>query len=132
MKLIREYRTGKLNTKVYGLEGIRDESSATEYLLRIAALENLHAEYIALRDPEHSADEGNGSRQFAPDVSAPEIREALAACACARLYLAAKYKRAYAGIGIDRHSAEVSITMYAKQREHMEELTAEIAGLTVG
>ena len=131
MKMIREYRTGKLNTRVYELENSRDESSAVDYLFRIAALDNLHAEYIALRDPEHSADEGSGSRQFSPDASAAEIREALAACACARLYLAAKYKRAYAGIGIDRHSSEVSVTMYAKQREHMEELTAEMAELTI-
>lgn len=132
MKLIREYRTGKLNTRVYEQEKIRDELSAADYLFRIAALENLRVEYIALRDPEHSADEGNGSRQFPPDTSAGEIREALAATPCARLYLAGKYKRAHAGIGIDSRSSEVSVTMYAKQREHMEELAAEIAGLTIG
>jgi len=103
-----------------------------DYLFRIASLEKLHVEYIALRDPEHSADEGNSSRQFPPDASAGEIREALAACPCARLYLAGKYRRANAGIGIDMRSSEVSVTMYASQREHMEELAGEISGLAVG
>ena len=130
MKLTREYRTGKLNTLVYQQESIRDESSAVDYLFSIAALENLHVEYIALRDPEHSADEGDSNRQFSPDTSAEVIRETLATYSCARLYLAGKYRRANAGIGIDMRSSEVAVTMYAKQREHMEELVAEIAGVT--
>ena len=132
MKLIREYRTGKMNTRVYEQEKIRNGSSAVDCLFGIAALESLQVSYIALRDTEHSADEGNGSRQFSPDASAGEVLKALEACPGARLYLAGKYKRANAGIGIDQHSGEVSVTMYATQREHMEELTAEIAGLTAG
>ena len=132
MKLIREYRSGKLNTQVYQQEKTRNGSTAVDYLFSIAALENLHVEYIALRDSEHSADEGNSSRQFPPDTPAGTIREALAACSCARLYLAGKYKRAYAGISIDMQSSEVSVTMYARQREHMEELIAEIAEVGIG
>ena len=68
MKLIEARRTGKTGTWVYRQEKVRDAASAAELIARAAALEVFHAKYIALGDPEHSADEGNSSTQLPPDA----------------------------------------------------------------
>ncbi len=129
MKLIREYQTGRLITKVYSHPPIRNAASATQFIAGAAAQEFFHAGYIALRDPEHGPDEDNNSRQLLPAAAADEILEAFAAAPCTRLYLSGKYQRANAGIGIDMRSFEVSVTMSAGQQERAEKLAALLAEL---
>ena len=127
MELIREYKTGRLVTRVYRHDAVRDMASAISFLIAAAGLERFHPQYISLRDLEHSPDEGNGSRQFPPDVSAEEIQKALAVNPRAKLYLSGRFQRASAGVGIDMLSFELSLTMSAKQKERMEELAAMLS-----
>lgn len=129
MRLIREYRTGRLNTRVYGSKAVRDAETAARFIAGAAALEEFHAKYIALRDTEHSPDEGNGSRQLRPDAPAEEIRQALAEGSCARLYLSGRYGRANAGIGVDLGNYELSVTLSAGQAERTEKLAAALEKL---
>ena len=70
MKRIDKRESRRLTTCVYTDEAIRDARSAAECVARAARTEGYRARYIALRDLERGADEGNGSAQLRPGADA--------------------------------------------------------------
>ncbi len=130
MKLINEYKTGRLNTRVYSSKAIKDTESAVNLIVSAAASEQFRAGYIALLDTEHSADEGNSSIQLPPDASGDEIRKAMDSSHFSRLYLSGKYKRANTGIGIDLHTFDVAVTLSARLKETADELAEQLSEMT--
>lgn len=127
MKLVNERVNGGLTTRVYALDAIRDARSAAEGLLRAAGLAGFEAKYIALRDIQRGADEGNASRELKPDADVREILDALAEQPCDRLYLSGKYEGVRAGVGVDLHTYELSLTLPNGDLAVMDRLAGKLA-----
>ena len=69
MKLTERRSNGKLTTWIYEDESLRSVEAAAGRIAYAAALEGFEPKYIALRDLEHSADEGSDSRELRAAIS---------------------------------------------------------------
>lgn len=130
MNLIRKRKNGKRTTWIYTDGALADAASAVKYLTGTASSADFEAQYIALRDLAHSADEGNTSRQMKPDTDAGDILEALTAQPYNRIFLSGKYRGVRAGIGISLRTFELSVTLPDDRPDLAEALTAWPAGST--
>lgn len=111
MKRIANQETFGILTCVYGETGLRDAESVARCVERLARLEGFEAKYIALRDLEHGADEGNASRQLRPDAPRQDIVEALLARTYDRLFLSGSFEGARVGVGVDLRTYELMLSV---------------------
>ena len=102
---------GKTMTFHYSEPTVKNIKAAAGWLVRAAKAEGFEANYMALRDLSHSADEGNASRQLKKDTSAEELLAAYEVSPCGRLYLSARYKGTGVGIGIDTAGFGITVTL---------------------
>lgn len=128
MNLIEKRSSGKLATWIYEDKLLRSVESAADRIAFAAALEGFEPKYIALRDLEHSADEGNDSRELKADAGKSGILAALAAKPCDRLFLSGKYRGVRVGVGIDLKKFELSITLPDDRLDIMDSLADLLAG----
>ena len=128
MKLTERRSNGKLTTWIYEDESLRSVEAAAGRIAYAAALEGFEPKYIALRDLEHSVDEGSDSRELRADAGKNEILAALAAKSCDRLFLSGKYQDVRVGVTIDQKSFGLSITLPEERIDAMEPLANSLDG----
>ena len=126
MKLIEKRESGRLMTTAYQHGVITDRGSAASFIARVAALEEIRPNYIALRDLQHSTDEGSRSRELPGDAPPEEITRFLDQYPYDRLFLSGKYKRLRVGIGIDLKDFILEITLTKGRAVEMEQIAALI------
>lgn len=126
--ILKETRkTRQLVTFVYSSDVVCCFSSAADFLLRAARAEGFTPVSFALRDLSRSADEGNRSREWGPNVSREEMLDAFAKDGGDRLYLAGRFGRANTGIGVDLKSWEIAVTLSRRCAGKIDALIANIA-----
>lgn len=129
MKLIEKRENNRLMTWTYLHGDIRDCGSAASFIARIAALEEIKPNFIALRDLQHSTDEGSQSRELPGNAPPEEITRFLDRYPYDRLFLSGKYKRLRVGIGIDLKDFILEITLTKGRTDEMEQIAALIDGI---
>ena len=129
MKLIEKRESGRLMTTAYQHGVITDRGSAASFITRVAALEEIKANYIALRDLQHNSDEGSQSRELPGNAPPEEITRFLGLYPYDRLFLSGKYKRLRVGIGIDLKEFVLEITLTKGRADEMEQIAALIDGI---
>ena len=102
---IGERKNNRLITVIYTDEAAGKKRSAIRLLLKFRKTEGFEPRYITLRDLDHSADEGNHSREMRVGATEKEISDAMAEHPCGKLYLAGSYQGVRTGIGIDMKKA---------------------------
>ncbi len=123
MILTQKQENNQLVSFSYTDQTIGNRHAAVCALVRAAG--QLSARYIALRDLEHSGDEGNDSRQLRGDATSQDILEALTEKTCDRLFLAGTWKDVSVGVGISLTDWQIQITLPADRAD----LAEQVAGL---
>jgi hypothetical protein len=122
MNRIKTRKNRNLITTVYTDEAAGSIESAVRLLIRFRDLDGFEAKYAALRDLDHSADEGNHSREIRTNADESEILNMLASHPCGKLYLGGTYRDIRAGIGIQMKTGEVLITLPGEHADLAEEM----------
>jgi len=126
MNRIKTRKNRSLITTVYTDEAAGSADTAVRLLIRFRDIEGFVAKYAALRDLDHSADEGNHSREIKAAADEREILDMLAVRHCGKLYLAGTYRDIRAGVGINMKASEVLITLPGEHAALADEMVRQV------